>query len=207
MRIDGAKVSTMKKTILLVLVLAALVSLAACSGKEQKPPKPDGNGNGSKYTDANDLYAKLWNTFSEEERFYAIGGDEENRTENGPGKYDISKYKDDYVYRTLVSPQLLPLIENEASTLQFMMNTNSFSSTCIKLKKNSDADTFAEGFKKTVLENEWMCGFPDRVTVVQIDEYLIAAYGIDDFMDAFKKNVQSFSSETTILVDEPVIGY
>lgn len=195
---------TMRKTLAIMFTVVIFVSFFGCGKKDDKEKKPSA---GPAFENANALYTELWKTFPEEEKFFAVGGDEENRVENGPGSYDIQKYPEDYVYITLVNEDLMKLIENDASTMQFMMNSNSFSSSCVKLKKTEDAAAFSKEYKDAVLGNQWMCGFPDRVMVIGIDDYLFAAYGIDDFMEPFKRNVLAFSNDAEILIDEPVIGF
>ena len=35
------------------------------------------------------------------------------------------------------------------------------------------------------MQRQWMCGFPDKLVVAVVDEYVVAAFGAEDLVDTF----------------------
>ena len=80
----------MKKLFALLLVAALLVTLGACAAKE--PNNTASDSSATETVDPLTLLETVWNSFSEDEKFPAVGGDlsEENLKDGAPGKYVIT---------------------------------------------------------------------------------------------------------------------
>ena len=77
----------MKKILSLVLAAVLTLSLAACGNKtDSKGDQPAAPAS------ALDLLEKVWNTYTDDEKFPASGGDysEANSKEDAPGVYDLT---------------------------------------------------------------------------------------------------------------------
>ena len=104
----------MKKTISLTLALVLALSLAAC-GK-------NGNTDSSADVpaDANTLLTTVWDSYTDDEKFPAAGGDYENPVEDAPGAVDISD-ADNLNYMLTLPVEDASKIDG-AAALSHMMN-------------------------------------------------------------------------------------
>ena len=169
----------MKKIVSLVLAALLVLSLAACGDKNNagdgdKPAKP---------TSALNILETVWNTYGEDEKFAVAGGDfsEANTREDAPGVFDL---KD----RALVDSELgLPetAAVDEAASLVHMMNANTFTCGALRVKNGDDAAKLAEDLRDAIQNKQWMCGFPDKLVVAEVGEYVVTVFGADELVDTF----------------------
>ena len=167
----------MKKIVSLLLAALLVLSLAACGDKNNagdgdKPAKP---------TSALNILETVWNTYGEDEKFAVIGGDFSgaNTREDAPGVFDL---KD----RALVDSELgLPetAAVDEAASLVHMMNANTF--TAAAYHATGDTAELAQQLRDNIMQRQWMCGFPDKLVVAVVDEYVVAVFGAEDLVDTF----------------------
>ena len=166
----------MKKIVSLLLAALLVLSLAACGSKNNnsgdKPATP---------TSALNILETVWNTYGEDEKFAVIGGDFSgaNTREDAPGVFDL---KD----RALVDSELgLPetAAVDEAASLVHMMNANTF--TAAAYHATGDTAELAQQLRDNIMQRQWMCGFPDKLVVAEVGEYVVAAFGAEDLVDAF----------------------
>ena len=97
------------------------------------------------------------------------------------------------------------MLDDDAATLQHMMNTNTFSSAAAKLKDPSAAEEFAKAYKNAVQGQQWMCGFPDKVVVISVDDYVIMAYGYEDILNDLVDACSAVAPGSRVLVDAPAV--
>ncbi len=166
----------MKKFVSMMLSALLLLSLAAC-GKDNasdgdKPAKP---------TSALNILETVWNTYGEDEKFAVAGGDfsEANAREDAPGVFDL---KD----RALVDSELgLPetAAVDEAASLVHMMNANTF--TAAAYHATGDTAELAQQLRDNIMQRQWMCGFPDKLVVAEVGEYVVTVFGANELVDTF----------------------
>ena len=184
-------------TVLLTAVLA--VSLLACGGGKTK------SGNGSPaISDSLGLLNKVWESYSDSDKFPAAGGDlsETNSKMDVPGKYDISDA--DGMDDLLGFPAAdISKIDNAAS-LMHMLNANSFTCGVYHVKSAGDVSVVAADIKTNVMGKRWMCGFPDKLVVMSVDEYVVAFYGIDELVDTFKTKVTEVYTQAKVISETPI---
>ena len=152
------------------------LSLAACGSKDNtsgdKPAAP---------TSALNILETVWNTYGEDEKFAVAGGDfsETNAREDAPGVFDL---KD----RALVDSELgLPetAAVDEAASLVHMMNANTF--TAAAYHATGDTAELAQQLRDNIMQRQWMCGFPDKLVVAEVGEYVVTVFGADELVDTF----------------------
>ena len=166
----------MKKMISLVLAAMLVLSLAACGDKNNAS-----DGNPVRPTSALNILETVWNTYGEDEKFAVVGGDfsEANTREDAPGVFDL---KD----RALADSELgLPetAAVDEAASLVHMMNANTF--TAAAYHATGDTAELAQQLRDNIMQRQWMCGFPDKLVVAVVDEYVVAVFGAEDLVDTF----------------------
>ena len=166
----------MKKMISLVLAAVLVLSLAACGDKDNAS-----DGNPVRPTSALNILETVWNTYGEDEKFAVVGGDfsEANTREDAPGVFDL---KD----RALADSELgLPetAAVDEAASLVHMMNANTF--TAAAYHATGDTAELAQQLRDNIMQRQWMCGFPDKLVVAVVDEYVVVVFGAEDLIDTF----------------------
>ena len=110
----------MKRTLSLMLALVMAVSLMACGKKD------DGKNNADAPADSLALLTKVWDSYTDDEKFPAAGGDYETSVDDAPGAFDPSN-ADNLNFLLTVPTEDASLIDDAAS-LMHMMNANTF--TC-----------------------------------------------------------------------------
>ena len=165
----------MKKFVSMMLSALLVLSLAACGKDKASGDKP------AVPTSALNILETVWNTYGEDEKFAVAGGDfsEANAREDAPGVFDL---KD----RALVDSELgLPetAAVDEAASLVHMMNANTF--TAAAYHATGDTAELAQQLRDNIMQRQWMCGFPDKLVVAVVDEYVVAVFGAEDLIDTF----------------------
>ena len=150
------------------------------------------------------LYNKIWGTYTDDEKFPSCGGDADHNSDEGPGFFDIEKNKESIQVNTHITDELLKTVTNDAATLMHMMNTNTFSSAIFHLKDASTAESFAKEYEKAVQNTRWMCGFPERVVVLSVGEYVAVAFGYEDLTSTFKTKCLAVDSSAKLLIDNAI---
>lgn len=91
------------------------VSLAGCGNKSANdPPKTQG----TVIESAVDFYTEVWDTFGEDKKFSAVGGDAEHEAE-APAKFALTdENKETFEYLLHVNDALYDMLDDDAATLQ-----------------------------------------------------------------------------------------
>ena len=192
----------MKKLFALLLVAALLVTLGACAAKE--PNNTASDSSATETVDPLTLLETVWNSFSEDEKFPAVGGDlsEENLKDGAPGKYVITDAAE--LDRVMGFPQTEVASVKAAASLTHMMNANTFTCGAYQLASGVDAAALGEKVAQNIQSRQWMCGFPDKLVVASLDGYLISVFGAEDLVDPFRDKLQTAYPGTQIVSDDPI---
>ena len=187
----------MKKIVSLVLAALLVLSLAACGSKDNAS-----DGNPVWPTSALNILETVWNTYGEDEKFAVAGGDfsEANAREDAPGVFDL---KD----RALADSELgLPETAevDEAASLVHMMNANTFTAGAFHVASSSDVDSVVSDLKDNIMNRQWMCGFPDKLVILTLGDYVISCYGAEDLVDQFSEKVTEAFTDAAVVCDEAI---
>ena len=88
-----------------------------------------------------------------------------------------------------------------------MMNANTFTCGAVRLVEGADVEAFANTMRDAIQNNQWMCGFPETLTIAVIDgEYVLIAFGVNDAMNPFMTHFAEAYAEAEILFNEAVAG-
>ena len=68
-----------------------------------------------------------------------------------------------------------------------MMNQNSF--TAAAFQCTDDADALATALRDNIQQRQWMCGFPDKVAVAVVGEYVVSVFGAEDLVNTFMSHL------------------
>ncbi len=179
----------------ITLVVAIGVVVAGCGAGASK----------MEFTDTADVINKVVDTYGEEEKFFAIGGDMENPVDNKAGLMNLSDTETiNYMLHT--NDDLLKEVDEVASFVH-AMNANTFTGGAFKLKNAGNAEDFSASLKDSVLATQWMCGIPEKIVVFTVNggDYVLYAVGSGDLVENFKTKVITVCADSaTLITDEAV---
>ena len=157
---------------------------------------------GSTPESALDLLENVWALYGEEEKFFAAGGDENNAVSDAPGIYDITN-ADALMFSLLVPEGQIAGIR-EAANLVHAMNSNVLSAAAFRLAEGTEAETFAAAMRDAIQNNQWLCGFPEKLLVAVVDgQYVVTAFGQEP-LATFEAKLQQAYPTVKILYNEAV---
>ena len=174
----------MKRTLSLMLALVMAVSLMACGKKD------DGKNNADAPADSLALLTKVWDSYTDDEKFPAAGGDYETSVDDAPGAFDPSN-----------ADNLNFLL---TASLMHMMNANTFTCGALRVKNGDDAAKLAEDLRDAIQNKQWMCGFPDKLVIATLGNYVVSVYGDEELVNTFRDKLQAAYSDAAIAYDEMI---
>ena len=204
----------MKKILALVLALTMVAAMAACT-----PANTDTNDTTPATTEATvagpasavELLNTVWAKFPEAFKFPVMGGDAENPNWEGPGSVTLPGAEGNALWNLYVPDEQLANI-TEAATMIHAMNANTFTAGALKLAEGADAATVAKALADAIQNTRWMCGFPERMIVVSVGDYLVVAFGHDGvsypeggkLITEFLTGLQAEYANAKVLHDAPI---
>ena len=173
---------------------------AACAAKSGAQP------DASEIPDALTILNTVWASYSEDEKFPAAGGDysEANMTDGQPGKVGLENASD--VEYLLSIPASVVAMADDGASLFHMMNGNTFTCGALRLTDAGKLDEAAKEIRDYIMAKQWMCGFPDKLIVVSVDNYLISCFGAEDLVNTFRDKLQAAYSGAVVITDEPIVA-
>lgn len=186
----------MKKMTALLLSVLLVLSLAACGQTD------DSQGDRAYTpTSALDLLDKVWASYTDDEKFPVIGGNysETELVEDAPGTYDLTDRS--AADSGLGLPETAAV--DEAATLVHAMNGNTF--TAFACHATGDTAALAAQLRDHLQQRHWMCGFPDKLAVAVVGEYVLTVYGAEDLVDGFVSHYSGICGASTVVYDEAVL--
>ena len=188
----------MKKITSLALALALALTLTACGKKDNTA----GSGDSSVPADATALLTAVWDAHSDDEKFPAAGGDYDNPVEDAPGAVSIAD-ADNLNYMLTLPVEDAGKIDGAAS-LSHMMNANTFTAGAFHVASSSDVDSVVSDLKDNIMNRQWMCGFPDKLVILTLGDYVISCYGAEDLVDQFSEKVTEAFADAAVVCDEAI---
>ena len=195
----------MKKGVSILLVAILALSLAACGASNGGDNNVDQPNNGTaSVNSALELLTTVWNSYGEEDKFPAAGGDmsEENMSMDGPGKYALDDAS--MLDNVLGFPAASVSKIDDAASLVHMMNANTFTCGAFHVANAADVDAVAAEVKDNIMNRQWICGFPDKLVIVNVDGYIVAFFGATDLVDGFNAKLAAAYTSAKTVCDEPI---
>lgn len=184
----------MKKIIAIVLALTVIFAFAACGGK-----KTPTDAQQSSYADSVEVFTKVFDAYTEENKFPVGGGDEANMSMEKPAKYDIALT--DELSNVAAFPASQAENIEDAATAIHMMMANNFSAGAYKLKDGADVKAFADEYVAGLDGRQWMCGMPEKYVVVSTGNFVITAYGLGNIIEYFKTTASAALENAQVLAE------
>ena len=152
--------------------------------------------------DALTILNAIWNTYSDEEKFPAAGGDSEHAVDGAPGSFDVSN-ADSLSYLLTFPADDASLIDSAAS-LVHMMNLNTFTCGAFHVADANNVARLADDLRTTIQAKRWMCGFPDKLVIVTVGQSVLSVYGNEDLVNTFRDKLLASYSAATAVYDEAI---
>lgn len=202
----------MKKMMAFTFTVLMLFSFAACGAKEEDVNGDSTNDSQSDGThtddksirDAATLLQNIWDSYGEDERFSVVGGDfsDANHKMDEPGIFNLEDAT--ALDASLGFPADSISNIDEAASLIHMMNGNTFTCGAFHIKDVNNKDVVTTAIRKNIQNRQWICGFPDKFVIAEIDDYIVAMFGDAEVIDLFKKKMTAVYSNALIVCDEMI---
>lgn len=189
------------KKYLAMLLAVVMLSLSACGGNDAGTA---GGGDEVQIEDAVTLLNGIWDTYGEDEKFPAMGGDfsEENMVDGAPGVYGTGDAS--ALDASLGLPEASASMIDGAASLIHMMNANTFTCGAFHVSSSDDVSAVADSLRENILQRQWMCGFPDKLVVITVGDYVISAFGNGEIIDLFKSKTTAAYETAEVVYEEPI---
>ena len=193
----------MKKILALLLAAVMVLSLAACTdkGSEGGATSPSG-AQTNQPKSALEILEKVWSKYSTDEKFPATGGSEKHMKEDKPGKFDVSDAE--ALDFELGFPKAQASEIDDAASLMHMLNQNNFSCGVYHVKGSGNAEALAGKIKENILARQWLCGFPEKLVILSVGDYIVSVFGAAELTDTFTSKLSAEYSSTKQLFDVPI---
>lgn len=208
----------MKKNLSIILIPLLALSLAACGGNEGNVNNSSDNQSVSdaeesdnepdeeqvSISSALELLTTVWGSYTDDEKFPVAGGDmsEENMTTDTPGKFGIDDAG--LLDTNLGFPAASVETIDDAASMVHMMNANTFTCGAFHIKNEDDDDDLTAAIKDNIMKRQWLCGFPDKLVIVKISDYVVSFFGEKELVDTFKTKLTDSYASAEIICDEPI---
>lgn len=184
----------MKKGILIGVIAVVAVAAIVCGviflGGDNTPKV--------EVADSAVVLNKVFSTYAEDEKFFAMGGDMMNPVDNAAGIYSLED-KEGLVATLHISEDLIGQID-EAASYMHAMNANTFTGAAFRLADPATAETFSASLKESITATQWMCGIPEKLVMYTINggDYVVYAVGAADLLDNFSAKLVAVYGESAV---------
>ena len=188
----------MKKFVSAILALTLVLTMTACGGKKQEETVPAVEAPAS----ALEILETVWAQYGADEKFAVIGGDMGSPVSDAPGSYNLAD--ENISYSLLIPAEQLKNV-TEAASMIHMMNANTFTCGVFRLADGVAAADFGSAMKDAIMNNQWMCGFPETLVIENIaDAYVLVAFGVNDAINPFLTHFAESYPQAQELVKEAI---
>ena len=167
-----------------------------------KPETPAEDKPAAAVDDALTILNAIWNTYSDEEKFPAAGGDSEHAVDGAPGSFDVSN-ADNLSYLLTFPADDASLIDSAAS-LVHMMNLNTFTCGAFHVADANNVARLADDLRTTIQAKHWMCGFPDKLVIVTVGQSVLSVYGSEELVNTFRDKLLASYPTAAAVYDEAI---
>ena len=167
-----------------------------------EPEDPAVNKPAAAVDDALTILNAIWNTYSDEEKFPAAGGDSEHAVDGAPGSFDASN-ADSLSYQLTFPADDASLIDSAAS-LVHMMNLNTFTCGAFHVADANNVARLADDLRTTIQAKHWMCGFPDKLVIVTVGQSVFSVYGNEELVNTFRDKLLASYPTAAAVYDEAI---
>ena len=93
---------------------------------------------------------------------------------------------------------------DDAASLMHMLNQNNFSCGVYHVKGSGNAEALAGKIKENILARQWLCGFPEKLVILTVGDYIVSVFGAGELTDTFTAKLSAEYSSTKQLFNVPI---
>lgn len=195
----------MKKILTLAIAAVLVFSLVSCAKKDKEDvttgtSAADVQKNGPK--SALEILETVWKKYSADDKFAAMGGSEKNMKEDAPGKFDLGDAE--ALDFELGFPKAEVDKLDDAASLLHMLNQNTFTCGIYHVKNSADIEALAAKIKDNILARNWMCGFPEKLVIMTVGDYIVSVFGAAELISTFTAKLTDSYGSVRQLFDVPI---
>lgn len=189
----------MKKLFAILMAGVMVFAAAACSSAEDK------NVTEITANSALEVLETIWESYGEDEKFAIHGGDysEENSVEDAPGIYSLEDAA--AVNVALGLPEENVEMVDDAASFIHMMNANTFTGAAFHVSDSENVESVVSALKDSIMNRQWMCGFPDKLVIITVGDYVLSAFGSEDNIKVFTEKATSAFDGAVVSVEESLL--
>lgn len=203
----------MRKIALVTVMTIATLALTACGKKDNNDTTSQAavtteasteatTESTASVKDASDLLSQIFAAYNEDNQFPVGGGDENNMSYDGVGAFEV---RDGVELDNMTGyPAADAALIDAAATGMHLMNANTFTAGAYHLVSTDDVAALAKRIEDNIQNRMWCCGFPDKLCVIQVGDYLISAFGEREIMDYFKNTTLSVFPNAVVLSEADI---
>ena len=195
----------MKKILTLTIAAVLVFSLVSCAKKDKEDvttgtSAADVQKNGPK--SALEILETVWKKYSADDKFAAMGGSEKNMKEDAPGKFDLGDAE--ALDFELGFPKAEVDKLDDTASLLHMLNQNTFTCGVYHVKNSADIEALAAKIKDNILARNWMCGFPEKLVIMTVGDYIVSVFGAAELISTFTAKLTDSYGSVRQLFDVPI---
>lgn len=220
----------MKRIIAVLMVALLTFALAACGAKDDNttttttttatenvttvaPTEEVTAGTDVVVTDneALNILNTVWATYSMDDANYfpAAGGDmltEATTNWEGPAAFGTTGEAAEAFENMLHFPNASVSKLTAAASMMHAMNANTFTCGAFQVADAADIEALTAEIKTTIDGTQWMCGFPEKVLIVTVDNTIIACVGNTQLVDDFSAKLSTAYTNAAVVIDEAIVA-
>ena len=148
-----------------------------------------------------EILTTVWATYAEEDKFAIMGG---TSTMNEPDSIEIAG-NESVLDNTVALPSDCVELIDDAATMIHMLNANTFSCGVFRVTDSQNVATVTEKIRDNVLNRQWICGFPDKLVITTIGNYVVSAFGNEEIIDTFQAALESCYEDAELVYEESLL--
>lgn len=164
-------------------------------------PEPTPEPTDDPLSNCTTLLSAVWADFDEDDKFPVAGGDYSNSVMDGPGGFALDAATLDSV---LGMPESAVEFIDNAASLMHMMNANTFTCGAFHVSDSENVATVAQSLRDNIQARQWCCGFPERLVVISVGNYLISMFGNEEAVNNFVDHVAALFASASVLYNEAI---
>ncbi len=196
----------MKKTSIAILLALALALGAASCGDNSSNEETDGttvsDSVASTVSDPVEFLNAVWSKYSDDEKFAAGGGyGDDNIVDGSAGYYELDA--DTLTWRLHFPADSISAV-TKVGSIEHMLNSNTFTAAAYTMADKSGSADLAKAVRDSIQSTRWMCGFPDKIVIMTVDEILFASFGAEEQINTFRDRIIEVYPDAVTVYDEPI---
>ena len=214
----------MKRIIAVIMAAMLIFTLAACGNKTEDNNTTETtvaattevvtdatNTTVATDNEALNILNTVWATYTEDDANYfpAAGGDmltEATTNWEGPAVFGTTGEAAESFESMLHFPNASVSKLTAAASLMHAMNANTFTCGAFQVADAAEIEALTTEIKATIDGTQWMCGFPEKVLIVTVDNTILACVGNTQLVDDFNAKLATAYSNANVVIDEAIVA-